>query len=48
MLDDWLARTGCEGDDARRVRELLAEVTDPDGARWRDTKIILEARKSQT
>ena len=23
-LDDWLARTGCEGDEAARVRELLA------------------------
>lgn len=44
---DWLARTGCEGDDATRVRELLAPVSSPDGATWRDTKIILGARKSQ-
>ena len=47
-LDDWLARTNCTGDDAVRVRELLAEVTDEDGGAWHDTKIILEARKSQT
>ena len=24
-LEDWLARTGCEGDDAKRVRKLLAD-----------------------
>ncbi len=47
-LDDWLARTGCSGADAERVRELLADVTSDDGASWHDTKIILEARKSQT
>lgn len=48
VLDEWLARTGCERDEAERVRELLREVTAPDGATWRDTKIILEARKSQS
>lgn len=47
-LDEWLARTGCTGDDAARARELLAELTDEDGAAWRDTKIILKGRKSQT
>jgi ubiquinone/menaquinone biosynthesis C-methylase UbiE len=46
-LDDWLARTGCTGADAERVRELLASVTSADGRSWQDTKIILEARKSQ-
>ena len=46
-LDDWLARTSCTGDDAVRVRELLAEVTDEDGSAWHDTKIILKGRKSQ-
>ncbi|MGZ4291018.1 MAG: class I SAM-dependent methyltransferase [Gaiellaceae bacterium] len=46
-LDDWLARTGCTGEDAERVRELLASITSVDGATWQDTKIILEARKSQ-
>jgi ubiquinone/menaquinone biosynthesis C-methylase UbiE len=46
-LDDWLARTGCTGADAERVRELLASVTSEDGRTWQDTKIILKARKSQ-
>ena len=46
-LEDWLARTGCTGADAERARELLRPVTSPDGATWRDTKIILKARKSQ-
>jgi SAM-dependent methyltransferase len=47
-LDDWLSRTGCEGDDAERVRELLADRLTPDGTAWTDTKIVIRARKSQT
>jgi SAM-dependent methyltransferase len=43
---DWLARTGCEGDTAARVRELLAPVASEDGSTWQDTKIILKARKA--
>lgn len=43
---DWLARTGCEGDTAARVRELLAPVASDDGSTWQDTKIILKARKA--
>jgi SAM-dependent methyltransferase len=46
-LDEWLARTGCAGDDATRVRELLSELIVDDGRAWRDTKIVLKARKSQ-
>lgn len=46
-LDDWLARTGCEGDDAKRVRKLLADRMTDDGTAWTDTKILLRARKSQ-
>jgi SAM-dependent methyltransferase len=46
-LDDWLARTGCEGADAKRVRKLLADRTTDDGQAWTDTKILLRARKSQ-
>ena len=46
-LDDWLARTGCEGDDAKRVRKLLADWMTDDGKSWRDTKILLRARRSQ-
>jgi hypothetical protein len=42
-LEDWLARTGCEGETAGRVRRLLAHRTE-DGA-WFDTKILLKARK---
>jgi SAM-dependent methyltransferase len=42
-LDAWLARTGCEGADADRVRELLAHRIE-DGLIG-DTKILLKARK---
>jgi SAM-dependent methyltransferase len=44
--EDWLARTGCEGEVAERVRELLAAVASDDGSTWQDTKIILKARKA--
>jgi ubiquinone/menaquinone biosynthesis C-methylase UbiE len=44
-LEDWLARTGCEGETAARVRELLAPVSSEDGTTWQDTKIILKAKK---
>ena len=44
-FDDWLARTGCEGEEAARVRELLAERTVDGGAAWEDTKILLRAAK---
>jgi SAM-dependent methyltransferase len=46
-FDDWLARTGCEGDDARRVRELLAPVSSGDGRTWSNDYIVVKARKSQ-
>jgi SAM-dependent methyltransferase len=46
-LEDWFARTGCEGDDAARVRELLADRMTEDGSAWTDLKLILKARKSQ-
>jgi SAM-dependent methyltransferase len=42
-LEAWLARTGCEGHDAERVRELLAHRIE--GETIRDTKILLKARK---
>ena len=47
-LEDWLARTGCEGKDAERVRELLADRMTARGSAWTDTKIVIRARKSQT
>jgi SAM-dependent methyltransferase len=46
-LGDWLARTGCEGEEAARVRELLADRMTPDATAWTDTKIVIRARKSQ-
>lgn len=42
-LDAWLARTGCVGEEAERVRELLAPRVD--GDEYVDTKILLRARK---
>jgi len=45
-LEDWLARTGCEGADAARARELLADRITDDGSAWIDTKIIIRARKA--
>ena len=40
-LEAWLARTGCSGETAQQVRELIAHRT-IDGA-WRDRKIVLRA-----
>jgi SAM-dependent methyltransferase len=45
-LEDWLARTGCEGADAVRARELLADRMTDDGSAWVDTKIIIRSRKA--
>ncbi len=47
-LEDWLARTGCEGEEAARVRELLADRLTADGRAWTDTKIVIRARKAQS
>jgi Methyltransferase domain len=46
-MAEWLARTGCEGADARRVRELLAPFSSDDGSTWSNDYIVLKARKSQ-
>ena len=46
-LEEWLARTGCVGDEAARVKELLADRMVDEGTAWTDTKIVLKARKSQ-
>jgi len=46
-MAEWLARTGCEGADADRVRELLAPVSSPDGTTWSNDYIVVKARKSQ-
>ena len=42
-LDAWLARTGCVGADAERVRELLAPQIR--NGEYVDVKILLRARK---
>ena len=47
-FDEWLARTGCQGAEAERVRELLAPYTSDDGASWSNDYIVVKARKSQT
>jgi SAM-dependent methyltransferase len=47
-LEDWLARTGCEGAEAARVRALLADRMTDDGSAWVDTKLVIRARKSQS
>jgi hypothetical protein len=47
-LEEWLARTGCEGEEADRVRELLADRMTADGSAWVDTKLVIRARKSQS
>ena len=47
-LEAWLARTGSEGDEAERVKELLADRMTEDGSAWTDTKIVIRARKSQS
>jgi SAM-dependent methyltransferase len=45
QMNDWLARTGCEGDAADRVRALLADRTERGS--WTDTKILIRARKKR-
>jgi SAM-dependent methyltransferase len=44
-LEDWLARTACTGEDAERVRELLADRMTRNGSAWIDTKVVIRARK---
>lgn len=46
-MEEWLARTGCTGADADRVRTLLVPFTSPDGRTWTNDYIVLKARRSQ-
>jgi SAM-dependent methyltransferase len=46
-MEEWLARTGCTGADAARVRELLVPFASADGSTWSNDYIVLKARKSQ-
>jgi hypothetical protein len=42
-VDEWLARTGCTGEEAARVKELLSRrIEDGD---YVDTKILLRGGK---
>jgi len=43
-LEPWLERAGCEGGEAARVRELVADLVDGDG-RLRMTRIALKGVK---
>ena len=45
VFAEWLACTGCNGETAVRVRELLAHRTEPGGEAWFDTKLIVKAAK---
>ena len=47
-LEAWLARTGCEGEEAERVKELLADRMTEDGSAWTDVKIVIRAKKAQS
>jgi len=38
---------GHEGEEAERVKELLADRMTDDGVAWTDVKLVLKARKSQ-
>lgn len=40
-LEEWLARTGCVGDEAEAVRAELAHVTDADGV-WHARVIVIK------
>jgi len=44
-IEPWLARVGCAGETAARVRELLAERMAPDGPVWLDTKLLIRGRR---
>jgi SAM-dependent methyltransferase len=47
-LEAWLGRTGCSGEEAERVKELLADRLTADGSAWTDTKIVIRARKAES
>jgi SAM-dependent methyltransferase len=46
-MEEWLARTGCTGENAERVRELLTPFASSDGSSWSNDYIVVKARKSQ-
>jgi hypothetical protein len=44
-VEPWLARVGCTGATAARVRELLAGRMAPDEPVWLDTKLLIRGRR---
>jgi SAM-dependent methyltransferase len=44
-IEPWLARVGCTGDQAARVRELLGHRMAPDEPVWLDTKLLIRGRR---
>ena len=44
-IGPWLARVGCTGETAARVRELLADRMAPDEPVWLDTKLLIRGRR---
>jgi SAM-dependent methyltransferase len=46
-VEAWLARVGCTGETAARVRALLADRMAPDEPVWLDTKLLLRAHRER-
>jgi ubiquinone/menaquinone biosynthesis C-methylase UbiE len=46
LFEPWLERTGCSGEEAERVRELLADRID--GDRLRLDRLVIRARKARS
>ena len=44
-IEPWLARVGCTGETAARVRELLADRMAAEEPVWLDTKVLLRAAR---
>jgi len=44
-MEHWLSCTGCVGEVARCVRDLLRHVTEPGGDVWVDSKLVVKAVK---
>jgi SAM-dependent methyltransferase len=44
-VEPWLARVGCTGGTAARVRELLAHRMAPEEPVWLDTKLLIRGRR---
>ena len=49
-MDDWLSATSCAGrrKEPRESGSLLAHVSEPDGAAWRDVKLVVRGSQVRT